>query len=181
MTILLFFIFAAIVAQRILELRLAEKNRQIALSQGAVEFGAKHYAVFVVLHISWMVGWLTEGWFTTHNSALWTNEDVSLTVLTVAALMVFFAAQGLRYWAIGSLGESWNTRILVVPGAERIRKGPYRFLNHPNYVAVALELAFVPLIFFAWKTALVATVVNAAILLLIRIPAENRALEQHLQ
>jgi methyltransferase len=80
----------------------------------------------------------------------------------------------LRYWAIFSLGESWNTKILVVPGATLVRRGPYRCLNHPNYVAVVVEILTLPLIFGAWVTALVFTALNA-ILLYIRIREENRA------
>ncbi len=181
MIILLFFVVLAIAVQRILELRLAEKNRALAISRGAVEYGAEHFFIFFVLHVSWILGWLVEGWFNAHNPAFWTDDDILRTVVTVASIMVFLAAQGLRYWAIWSLGEYWNTRILVIPGAERVKRGAYRFLNHPNYVAVALELASVPLIFFAWKTALLASVANAVILLFIRIPAENRALQDHLQ
>jgi methyltransferase len=89
---------------------------------------------------------------------------------------VFAAAQLLRYWAITTLGPRWNTRILIIPGLAPVRHGPYRYLRHPNYVAVALELLAIPLIFNAWLTALIATLLNAALLLLIRIPAEEKAL-----
>lgn len=178
MSILLIVIFLTIAVQRIMELRLAEKNRAVAISQGAKEFGAEHYFLFVLLHVSWMLGWLTEGWFNAHNPSLWADGDVGMIIMTVASIMIFLAAEGLRYWSIWSLGAAWNTRILVVPGAERVRRGAYRYLNHPNYVAVALELAFVPLIFGAWKTALVASLANAFILLVIRIPKENEALQE---
>lgn len=181
MSILLVFIFLAITAQRLLELRLAEKNRALAMAAGAKEFGAKHYFLFVVLHVSWMLGWLIEGWLNARNPELWADGEVGMLIITVASIMVFLVAQGLRYWAIWSLGTSWNTRILVVPGAERVRRGVYKYLTHPNYVAVALELASVPLIFGAWKTALAASLANALILLFIRIPAENRALQEFLK
>jgi methyltransferase len=181
MSILLVFIFLAIAAQRLLELRLAEKNRALAMAQGAKEFGAEHYFLFVVLHVSWMLGWLTEGWLNARNPELWADGDVGMLIMTVASIMIFLAAQGLRYWAIWSLDTSWNTRILVVPGAKRVRRGAYKYLTHPNYVAVALELASVPLIFGAWKTALAASLANAVILLFMRIPAENRALQEFLK
>jgi methyltransferase len=86
-------------------------------------------------------------------------------------------AQVLRYWVILSLGEYWNTRVLVVPGTILVRRGPYRYLRHPNYVVVILEIATFPLIFGAWVTALVFSALNAAVLF-VRIRTENRALEE---
>jgi methyltransferase len=91
--------------------------------------------------------------------------------------VLFLLVQPLRYSAIFSLGESWNTKILVVPGAKPVRRGPYRYLNHPNYVVVVVEILSFPLIFGAWVTALVFTVLNAA-LLTVRIREENRALAE---
>jgi len=87
----------------------------------------------------------------------------------------FVLAEALRYWAIATLGQRWNTRILVIDGLPAIRSGPYRFVAHPNYLAVALELVCIPMIFDAWITAAIASVLNAALLLGIRIPAEQRA------
>ncbi|MCU0427148.1 MAG: hypothetical protein MUF71_16140 [Candidatus Kapabacteria bacterium] len=181
MTIFLFVLFLAIGIQRLLELRIAERNRLLALERGAKEFGAQHYYLFVILHTAWMLGWLVEGWIQTHQAQYWTSEDIGRIILSVTSLMIVIAAQGLRYWAIISLGEAWNTRILVVPGANRIRNGPYQYINHPNYVAVVMELAFVPLIVFAWKTAVIASIVNVLILLIIRIPQENKAMQDFLQ
>lgn len=154
--------------QRVLELRLARKNLAWAFSQGAKEYGKEHYPLFFLLHIGWMLGWLTEGLIRNQLSGFWWLW-----------LALFLLAQGLRYWAIGSLGNYWNTRILIIPGAKQVKTGPYRFIPHPNYVAVALELLSLPLVFNAWITALLATILNAALLLLIRIPAEERALEEY--
>ena len=92
--------------------------------------------------------------------------------------IVLVNAQILRYWCIASLGYCWNTRILVIPGAERISNGPYRFLRHPNYVAVALEMLSVPLLCNAFITAFLASICNAFLLLKIRIPEEERAINQ---
>ena len=92
-------------------------------------------------------------------------------------LAAFLLVQPLRYWAIFSLGESWNTKILVVPGAKPVRSGPYRYLAHPNYVVVVVEILAFPLIFGAWMTALVFTLLNA-IVLRARIREENRALRE---
>lgn len=154
--------------QRFFELRLSARNRAWAMSAGAQEYGAKHYPLFVLLHTGWMAGWLVE--------SLWRGSK--LARLWYVWLGLFAAAQALRYWAIGSLGHYWNTRILVIPGAPLVRKGPYRFISHPNYVAVALELACAPLMFGAWLTALLASVLNAILLLRVRIPTEEEALQQ---
>lgn len=166
-----------VILQRLLELLHAEKNRKIALSRGAKEYGAKHYPLFVVLHTSWMLGWVVEGW-RVGNDTLW-DSPVAF-IISAICLVLFLAAQGLRYWAIISLGEAWNTRILVIPNSKRITSGPYKYFSHPNYLAVVIELAAVPLIFMSWKTALLASIANAIILLLIRIPAENKAMAEHL-
>lgn len=155
-----------IIIQRLLELRVAEGNRLWALRQGAREYGANHYPLFFILHPGWLIGWVGE--------ALATGSAVSRRWPVWFGL--FMAAQGLRYWAITSLGRYWNTRILIVPGARRVRTGPYRFLRHPNYLAVAVELAAVPLIFGAWRTAIIASLLNALLLLGLRIPAEEATL-----
>lgn len=156
---------AFVIVQRMAELYIAERNRCWALQQGAREFGIRHYQLFFLLHTAWLVGWfveanirgaLTEGWY------LW--------------LGLFACAQGLRYWCISSLGRCWNTRILVIPGGNLVRKGPYRFLSHPNYLAVAIELLCIPLIFGAVWTAACVTMLNAVLLFKIRIPEEEQAL-----
>lgn len=92
--------------------------------------------------------------------------------------MIFAIAQVLRIWALSSLGRFWNTKILILPGAEKVKKGPYRWLPHPNYIVVALEIAALPLVFGAWRTALFFSIANALLLLLVRIPAEEKALQQ---
>jgi methyltransferase len=92
-------------------------------------------------------------------------------------LALVLLSQGLRYWCIATLGQQWNTRVIVVPGAERVSGGPYRFLPHPNYVAVVVEGVALPLVYTAWITALVFTVVNAVLLVGVRIPVEERALK----
>jgi len=91
-------------------------------------------------------------------------------------LALVLASQGLRWWCIATLGERWNTRVIVVPGLPLVRRGPYRWLAHPNYVAVAVEGVALPLVHTAWVTAVAFTVLNAWLLLAFRIPAEERAL-----
>ncbi|MDR7867991.1 MAG: isoprenylcysteine carboxylmethyltransferase family protein [Sporomusaceae bacterium] len=157
---------AAVAVQRLAELALAARNRRWLLGRGARESGAGHYPLFVVLHAGWLAGWLAEGLARGGGPGeawpLW--------------LGLFLAAQGLRYWCIVSLGRRWSTRILVLPGVPPVRRGPYRYLRHPNYLAVAAELLCGPLIFGAWFTALAAGIANAWLLLAVRIPAEEEAL-----
>ncbi len=163
----MWFLVGLIIIQRLLELRLAAQNRTAALAIGAQEFGAAHYPLFFVLHTGWLVGWIIEA----------RSRGSKLSRFWAGWLALFVAAQGLRYWCIASLGRYWNTRILVIPGAAPVRRGPYRFLAHPNYLAVAIELFSMPLVFGAWISSLVATVLNAALLLGVRIPAEEKALQ----
>ncbi len=121
----------------------------------------------VLLHVLWLVCTLVEGLL----------RGPGFPAYWPLPLAVFLLVQPLRYWAIFTLGENWNTRVLVVPGAKPVRRGPYRYLRHPNYVVVAVEVLTFPLIFGAWITALVFSVLNAA-LLLVRMRTENRALEE---
>jgi methyltransferase len=166
-TFLLVVAVLLVAAQRLFELRLARRNERRALARGAVEWGRGHYPLIVGLHSLWLVSTLVEGLL----------RGPAFPVYWPAALALFLLVQPLRYWAILSLGESWNTKILVVPGAKPVRSGPYRYLNHPNYVVVVVEILTFPLIFGAWLTALVFTLLNAAVLRL-RIREENRALRE---
>ncbi|MFC4637160.1 isoprenylcysteine carboxyl methyltransferase family protein [Deinococcus hohokamensis] len=159
-------LFAGITVQRLLELRVARSNERWAREHGAQEYGAEHYPLFFVLHPAWMLALLLEG-------------RAARGRLNPLPLTLFLLAQPLRLWVIRSLGRYWNTRILIVPGGERVRRGPFRVLNHPNYAVVALELATAPLAVGAWRTSLAFSVLNAALLLLIRIPAEERALAEY--
>ncbi|BBB92119.1 MAG TPA: isoprenylcysteine carboxylmethyltransferase family protein [Methylomusa anaerophila] len=155
-----------IMLERLIELVIARRNQMLALAAGAKEYGAKHYPLFFLLHSGWLLGWIVEGHIRGRLSELW--------YLWFGAYLL---AQGLRYWCITSLGTHWNTRILVIPNGKNIRHGPYRYLKHPNYLAVAIELISVPMIFEAVITALFATLANAFLLLRIRIPTEEKALK----
>jgi methyltransferase len=158
---------ALVALQRLLELRLSRRNGRRARARGAVERGAGHYKPIVAMHTSWLVSTFVEG-------AL---RGPDLPAFWPVPFALFLLVQPLRYWAILSLGENWNTRILIVPGAELVARGPYRYLRHPNYVVVAVEILTFPLIFGAWITALVFSALNAA-LLCVRIGEENRALAE---
>ena len=158
---------ALLVIQRLLELRYSRANERRARAKGAVERGREHYPLMVALHSLWLFSTLVEG--------LLRGPD--FPPYWSVALALFLLVQPLRYWAILSLGESWNVRVLVVPGAKLVRRGPYRFIRHPNYVVVAIEILTFPLIFGAWVTALVFTALNAAFLY-VRVRAEERALSE---
>ena len=153
-------ILALVTLQRLAELHLATRNTRRLLAQGAVEYGASHYPLVVALHGLWLVAlwWLAPG------------RPVDLVLLTL-----FLVLQVGRLWVIGTLGERWTTRIIVKPGAPLVRRGPYRFMNHPNYLIVVLEIAVLPLVFGLWQLALLFSLLNAAVLA-IRIGEENRAL-----
>jgi methyltransferase len=161
----LFALAAGLVAlQRLLELGLSRRNERLLRARGAVERGYGHYPLIVAMHSLWLLSTLVEGIL--RGPTLWPIP-----------LAIFLLVQPLRYWAILSLGVHWNTRILVVPGAPAVRRGPYRYLRHPNYVVVVVEILTFPLIFGAWITALVFSVLNA-VLLSVRIREENRALAE---
>lgn len=168
MVIWIWLVATLIVLQRLAELVLSNRNYRWMLAQGAKEYGDGHYPLFFALHAGWLISWLGE--------AILSGPCLNKIWHLWAAL--FIVAQGLRYWCIISLGRYWNTRILVIPGAKLVTRGPYRFISHPNYLAVSMELASVPLIFDAWLTALAASVLNAWLLLGVRIPLEQKALQQ---
>ena len=166
----LFAFLGVIIAQRLLELRLAERNRRAALAKGAREYGRGHYPLFFLLHAGWLFGLAVEGRRVNGGRPPRGWQ---------APFAVWLGAQGLRYWAIASLRGQWNTRILIIPGAERVRRGPYRWFSHPNYAAVALELPAAALTFGAWRTAVLSSLLNALVLGLVRLPDEERALRAY--
>ncbi len=147
--------------QRLAELGYARRNARRLLAAGGVEHGAGHYPLFVALHGAWLV---------------------ALFVLVPAEAPADWGLLGLygllqlgRLWVIASLGGRWTTRVIVVPGAPLVTRGPYRFLRHPNYLVVALEIPVLPLAFGAWQIALGFGLANLA-LLAQRIRVEERAL-----
>jgi methyltransferase len=158
---------AIVGVQRLLELTYSRRNEIRLRARGAVERGRGHYPVIVAIHTLWLVSTLVEGLLRGPEPPVWWP-------LPLAA---FLLVQPLRYWAIFSLGVNWNVRVLVVPGGKLVRRGPYRYFPHPNYVVVAVEVLTFPLIFGAWITAIVFSLLNAA-LLYVRIQTENRALRE---
>jgi methyltransferase len=153
-------LIAFVVLQRVAELGLAQWNTARLRATGGVEFGASHYPLIVALHASWLLGLLVFG----HGRSvdpIW--------------LVVFILLQAARMWVIASFGRRWTTRVIVLPGASPVAHGPYRWLRHPNYAVVALEIAVVPLALELPLFALVFSAANAA-LLTCRIDVENQAL-----
>jgi methyltransferase len=159
-------LIAVVACERLAELVIARRNLAWSLERGGVEVGAGHYPVMVVLHTGFLLGCLAE---------VFLLDRPFLPALGWSMLAIVAAAQVLRWWCITTLGPRWNTRVVVIPGAPRINGGPYRLFSHPNYVAVVAEGIALPLVHTAWITALVFTVLNAA-LLTRRITTENAAL-----
>ena len=135
---------AALAAQRLGELVLSRRHERELRRMGAVEVGAGHYPVMVAIHAGWLASTLIESRANRHR---WN------TGVLVGTGLVLVGAQALRYWAIGTLGPRWTTRILVPPGDPLVTAGPYRWLDHPNYVAVIAEIAAFPLLLGAPRTA----------------------------
>lgn len=154
-------ILALVTLQRLIELRLSHRNTKRLLADGAVEHGAGHYAFIVALHMIWLAAlW----WWAPGRPIHWW------------LLGIFVLLQLARVWVIASLGPRWTTRIIVPSEAPLVRSGPYRYLDHPNYVIVALEIAVLPLVFGLVELALLFSLLNAA-MLWVRIRTENMALE----
>ncbi len=154
-------VLAAVTAQRLVELWYSNATTRRLLVRGGVEVGAAHYPFFVLLHAAWL--------------AAMAIFIPARTVPNWWLLGLYVALQPLRVWTIATLGQYWSTRIVTVPGAPLVRRGPYRFLRHPNYAIVCAEIAVLPLAFGAIEIAIVFSILNAS-LLSWRIRAEERAL-----
>jgi methyltransferase len=153
-------LLACVTAERLAELRLARRNTLRLLKRGASEVGAGHYPVVVALHAAWLAGlWLSA----------WGRP------LQWGWLGAFVLIEGMRVWVLASLRERWTTRIIVLPGAPLVRRGPYRLLAHPNYAVVAAEIGVLPLVFGLARYALIFTILNALVLA-VRIRCEDAAL-----
>ncbi len=155
-----------VVMERLAELVVARRNLAWARARGGVEHGRGHYPWIVAAHVALLVAAPTE---------VWLLDRPFLPALGWPMLAVVLLAQALRWWCVATLGRQWNTRVVVVPGLPLVSSGPYRWVRHPNYVAVVAEGVALPLVHTAWLTALVFTAVNA-VLLTIRITEEDRVL-----
>jgi methyltransferase len=159
-------LLALVALERVAELIVSARNARRALDRGGIELGRGHYPAMVAFHALFLVACAVEPW-------LFPRAWPRAATLACAALVL--AAQALRWWAVATLGPRWSTRIVVLPCAPPVVGGPYRWLRHPNYLAVVVELVALPLALGAVWTAALATIGNAA-LLAVRIPAEERAL-----
>jgi methyltransferase len=153
-------ILAYVTLERLFELVFAGRNTRRLRARGAREYGAGHYPLIVAVHALWLVTlWVLAPWRTV--DAFW--------------LALYVLLQAARLWVLATLGPRWTTRIIVLPGEDLVREGPYRLINHPNYWVVIGEIAVLPLVFGLPWVALVFTILNAAVLW-VRIREENRAL-----
>jgi methyltransferase len=145
--------------QRLGELWLAQANTRRLLAMGGVEYGRRHYPFIVALHAAWLAGLWLLAWRTAP-APVW--------------IALYIVVQGLRVWTLASLGRRWTTRVIVVPGETAVRRGPYRFMRHPNYAVVIGEIAILPLAFGMPLYAAIFSVVNAAVLF-VRVRVEDAA------
>lgn len=159
-------ILALLSVQRFVELCISRRNANRVLADGGLESGEGHYRAMVAMHAAWLLACAAE--------SIAIPRTIS-PILSTGALAMAAGAQALRYWAIWTLGPRWNTRIIVIPGAAPVTSGPYRYLRHPNYLAVMIEIAAVPLIRANWYTAIGFLIANA-IMMTVRIPVEERAM-----
>ncbi|MEH7441628.1 isoprenylcysteine carboxylmethyltransferase family protein [Bacillus sp. JJ1122] len=163
-----FFVFIGfIILQRLTELVIAKRNEKWMKVKGAIEFGRGHYPAMILIHTSFFIFFIFE--------VIYFHKNLSLYWPILLPLFLF--TQVMRMWALTSLGKFWNTKIIILPGAEIVKKGPYKIIKHPNYLIVTLELIIIPLIFNAFFTLALFTFLNIVILS-IRIPAEERALSE---
>ena len=153
-------ILLLVTLQRVGELWLSVRNTRRLLAQGAREHGRAHYPLIIAVHVLWL-------------GTLWWLAP--LRPIDGFWLAMFVAIEIARIWVLATLGPRWTTRIIILDDAPLVKRGPYRFVDHPNYLVVIAEIAVLPLMFGLWQVALVFTLLNAAVLA-IRIRAENRAL-----
>ena len=160
------FIFLLTIVERFIELLISKRNAAWSFRHGGVEYGANHYKWMVIMHGCFLVMIPLE--------FIKFGAQISDEIRILALVSAFFC-QVLRWWIIKTLGRQWNTRVIVVPGMQRVRCGPYKLLNHPNYVVVAIEALALPLMFGAWRTAIIFSALNT-LLMIARISTENAAL-----
>jgi len=158
-------LFVCIIMQRLVELVIAKNNEKWMKERGGIETGKKHYKWFVIVHCLFFLAIYLEVYF-------YGRDEFAVNYLL---LSVFLVTQFIRIWCIVSLGRFWNTKIIILPRVALIRKGPYKYVKHPNYIIVGIELLVIPLLFGAYLTAVVFPIIHL-ILLKIRIPEEEEAL-----
>jgi methyltransferase len=167
MTLFMWILFGLIIIQRLIELLIAKRNEKWMKKKGAFEIGREHYKWFVIIHSLFFLSIFIE--VLLRNGAALPFNYILFTL--------FLLTQAGRIWCISSLGKFWNTKIIVLPGSSLVKKGPYKYVKHPNYFIVGLELFIIPLLFGAYITAAVFPILHV-LLLRIRIPYEEKALNK---
>ncbi|WNG81429.1 isoprenylcysteine carboxyl methyltransferase family protein [Mycobacterium sp. ITM-2016-00316] len=163
----MYYLFIVLIGlERLVELAVSRRNANWSFARGGREFGQGHYPVMVAMHSALLLSCIAEVAFA---------HRPFIPALGWPMVAVVAASTVVRWWCVATLGKHWNPRLIIVPGAELVRSGPYRWIHHPNYTAVAVEVAALPLVHSAWLTAIVFTIANAAVLR-VRISAENLAL-----
>jgi methyltransferase len=152
--------------ERVVELLVSKRNLAWSKDHGGIEFSFGHYPFMVILHSSLLIGSLVE---------IYISKPKLIPALAWTMFGLVMASQILRWWCVTTLGKRWNTRIVIVPNLARVISGPYKYLNHPNYVAVVIEGFALPMVGFSWITASIFTTLNIP-LMIVRIRAENQAL-----
>lgn len=161
----LFGLFLFLISQRLIELFIAKRNEKWMKKRGGIEKGEGHYRWFIIIHILFFISILAET-FIRSNQMIYVNYIL---------LFIFIITQMGRFWCIYSLGRFWNTKVIILPGEPIIKKGPYKYIKHPNYIIVGVELFVIPLLFGAYVTAIIFPILHI-LLLRMRIPIENKAL-----
>lgn len=156
----------AVGLERLVELVVSRRNAQWSIAQGGKEFGRGHYPVMVAMHTLLLVSCVVE---------VWTLHRPFIPWLGWPMLFIVMLSTVTRWWCATVLGKHWNPRVIVIPNAPLVRRGPYRWLHHPNYAAVVAEVVALPLVHSAWLTAIAFTTANALVLT-VRIRTENEAL-----
>ncbi|MDZ7883072.1 MAG: isoprenylcysteine carboxyl methyltransferase family protein [Mycobacterium sp.] len=163
----MYYLFIVLIGlERLVELAVSRRNANWSFARGGREFGQGHYPVMVAMHSALLLSCMAEVAFA---------HRPFIPALGWPMVAVVAASTVVRWWCVATLGKHWNPRLIIVPGAELVRSGPYRWIHHPNYTAVAAEVVALPLVHSAWLTAIVFTIANAAVLR-VRIRAENLAL-----
>lgn len=164
---LFYIVLIIVVMQRLIELVIAKRNEKWMLVQGAFEAGGNHYPWMVAMHVGFFLALLAEV----------VLSGKGLSPIWPLLFTLFLIVQIARFWCLFSLGKFWNTKIIILPGADVVRKGPYQFIRHPNYLIVTIELLALPLLFNAYATAILFSLLNIWILS-VRIRAEEQALKE---
>ncbi|PGL71906.1 isoprenylcysteine carboxylmethyltransferase family protein [Bacillus sp. AFS055030] len=158
-------IFLFIIIQRVIELCIAKNNEKKLKMRGALEFGQEHYKFFIILHSLFFISILIENYFIQY-------IEVGFLHFLLIVLIILQLA---RVWVISTLGERWNTKIIILPNEKLVKRGLYKYVKHPNYIIVTIELLVIPIMFHAYITAVIFSICNL-FLLKVRIREENKAL-----